>query len=514
MSNFHNTVSRRNFMKMLGLTGAGLGAASAAAPVFHDLDEVNSSAWGNWKRPWYVKERDFGDPTVEVNWDEIQRYNMMDNLWMSHSLARYLGPARAGKCFATSAKAKVDGVINNTPGQTLRDLALEKASYMFLSNYYTGQEVKSWLGPQKTEVFGVTETPEELGVPKWEGTPEENLKMLRAAMRFYGVSQIGVTELNERERKLISTTDVGNFRNPAYAYALSPAPSNLAKLGAKEYVFEDVDKSYEGDNKFVIPNKPLWVVSMAIQMSKEMFRHGLGSFRAAANGSRYRIHAISQTLTQNFLRGIGYQGMGYPHTAFGPSLANASAILSGLAEMGRNNNYVNSPEFGSICGYFSLITDLPLTPTPPIDAGMWRFCHTCKKCAEVCPAQGISYDSEPSWEVKASEVAPDVVPLWSTPGKRTYHTDSPKCGEFYYSQAGFCGTCMGNCVFNTNTSAMVHDMVKATLSTTGLLNGFLWNADKAFGYGITPDEEKESWWDMSLPLFGQDGSIGATDGGY
>ncbi|PKH45665.1 reductive dehalogenase, partial [Dehalococcoides mccartyi] len=40
MSKFHSTLSRRDFVKALGLSGAGLGLASAAAPAFHDLDEL------------------------------------------------------------------------------------------------------------------------------------------------------------------------------------------------------------------------------------------------------------------------------------------------------------------------------------------------------------------------------------------------------------------------------------------------------------------------------------------
>jgi len=41
MSKFHSIVSRRQFMKGLGLTGAGIGAAALTAPMFHDLDEVS-----------------------------------------------------------------------------------------------------------------------------------------------------------------------------------------------------------------------------------------------------------------------------------------------------------------------------------------------------------------------------------------------------------------------------------------------------------------------------------------
>jgi epoxyqueuosine reductase len=37
MSKYHSTLSRREFLKALGLGGAGLGAAAIASPVFHDL---------------------------------------------------------------------------------------------------------------------------------------------------------------------------------------------------------------------------------------------------------------------------------------------------------------------------------------------------------------------------------------------------------------------------------------------------------------------------------------------
>lgn len=44
MSNFHTTVNRRDFMKLLGVTGTGLGLGAAATinPTFRDFDEVIS----------------------------------------------------------------------------------------------------------------------------------------------------------------------------------------------------------------------------------------------------------------------------------------------------------------------------------------------------------------------------------------------------------------------------------------------------------------------------------------
>ena len=75
MSKFHSIVSRRDFMKGLGLAGAGLGAAAATAPVFHDLDEVVSSSVPV-KHPWWVKNLEHGTATVEIDWSQVVRADM------------------------------------------------------------------------------------------------------------------------------------------------------------------------------------------------------------------------------------------------------------------------------------------------------------------------------------------------------------------------------------------------------------------------------------------------------
>ncbi|BAZ96831.1 reductive dehalogenase [Dehalococcoides mccartyi] len=76
MQKFHSALSRRDFMKGIGLAGIGLGSASVTAPVFHDMDEVILSPNANkQKNPWWMKERPYMDPTTEVDWDVIQRWD-------------------------------------------------------------------------------------------------------------------------------------------------------------------------------------------------------------------------------------------------------------------------------------------------------------------------------------------------------------------------------------------------------------------------------------------------------
>lgn len=55
MGKFPSTISRRDFLKILGLGGAGLGATAVSAPVFHDMDEVLASPEAKFKRSWYVR---------------------------------------------------------------------------------------------------------------------------------------------------------------------------------------------------------------------------------------------------------------------------------------------------------------------------------------------------------------------------------------------------------------------------------------------------------------------------
>ncbi|AII61463.1 reductive dehalogenase [Dehalococcoides mccartyi] len=485
MSKLHSTVTRRDFMKALGLTGAGLGVAAATTPVFNDLDDVKAASQADWKRPWWVKQVD--KPTIEIDWQMLQRWDQRTNLHFPHNMDKYLGEGAMARASIEGTAKKLQRMQDGTPGYSLKDQALSTGAIGLTSNF----DLLSFINYLPLKVI----TPEEQGLPKYQGTPEENTRMMRAAMRFFGAGQVSVWQLEESTtKKLIYAWDRGT---------LWGLPYGTYGSSCKPYVFEDVEKSYETDSKYVIANNCKYVISYTVPMAKEAWRCAPTAIRDAANMSRYRIQGNIQTGTQKFLASLGYQALGAPKgNPNGICPAPAALILSGIGEANRINQFITPEEGSTAGGPYMIITDLPLAPDKPIDAGLFRFCHSCRKCAETCPSESIMLEAEPKW---------DCAP-YQSPGHKAFFKNDLNC-NYYSNVQGFagCGICMAVCTFNVNDVASIHHVVKATVSTTGLLNSFLWKADSAFGYGL---KDPNDWWGLSLPQYGFDSTIYANNGGY
>jgi len=302
--------------------------------------------------------------------------------------------------------------------------------------------------------------------------------MIRAAARNFGASQVGFLELDEHNRKFIYSFD--------------------AMDGAK-LEFEDVDQAYETDKKRVIPNKARWVIVFTVQMSEELYKRLVGraptALSSSTTGLAYSRGPNIIDRLQTFLHVLGYQGlMGTWSNGLG--IAPALGVMAGLGELSRLQPLV-SPEYGPLQRVFKMVTDLPLAPNKPIDAGIMRFCRTCKKCAEACPSGALSMETEPSWEVKGP---------WSNPSHRAYFQDGPKCYAYWLRASSSCATCLAICPFSKNYSHLLHRAVSATIAATPGLNGFFTRMDDFFKYDKPKDPE--SWWNLNLPPYGVDANKG------
>lgn len=461
MNKFHSTVSRRTFMKGLGLAGAGIGAAAAAAPVFHDLDDVSSSSLSVQNYPWYVKSVD--KPTVEIDWGLMKPYDAREMTFNAKGKALFAeavgGQSVLDQWGAEQGERRKQYRANGTPGYTVRDMALGAGR----SAWGPKRELNGFLGP------GTATAPEAYGLANWSGTPEENTKLVRAASRFFGAPEISIVELEaSTTRKLIYSYDFND---------------------GLPYHFENIDQAYETDSKRVIPEKVRYAITMGIHQGYETTKRGMFSMR-------YPFGRRNQLALQEFLHGLGWQGLG-PYRYTNNMAANVGlGAVGGMGELGRYNQLIY-PVHGAMMGIAStVITDLPLAPTDPVDAGIHTFCFTCKRCSDICPGEALTGDTEPSW---------DTLGPWNHPGYKHWWFWGGKC--FPFSDIADCNTmgCGKVCVFSKRDEALIHEAVKGTLATTSLFNGFFTAMDKAFGY---EPRFQDGFWDLDLPIMGIDTTVG------
>jgi len=467
MAKYHSTISRRDFLKILGLGGVGLGAAAVSAPVFHDLDELMASPQAQWKRPFWVKEVD--KPTVEIDWGMIPRWDPVHMMWGA-GLREALGQKKFEWIFKLKAANEARWRNENKPGYTLRDFALGSCDY---------SPPVSFLGPRTSP------TPESLGIPRWEGTPEENARMVRAFMRLHGAAQVGFVELDTNTEKLIYS------HNPAFPDQTLQGP-RLDILDVDEPVDAPADPAKGAGGYQVIPKKARWVIVYTLRMSHELMRRAPSKISSREHGYMYDLRCLLSNQLQNFLRTLGYMCLAGANRYACIGTCTGFAVMAGLGETCRISHTI-TPEHGLMQRVFLAVTDLPLAPGKPVDFGVMNFCRTCKKCADFCPARAIPHDTEPSWEIRG---------FYQTQGHRAWHRDEPRCLSYIWETGGACAICFAVCPYSKAYKAAYHDVVRTISSTTPVLNRFFRKMDDFLGYGLMSGEDIEKFWELDLPPFG------------
>lgn len=444
---------RRDFFLFgLGSTGVAMaGGMSGRAGAFN----FNSEA-SNFQHPWWVKKIE--KPKLGIDDQVYARFDSQKSVF--GSMVKYYGMENLRELNKRGREKTIKYYKEKRPGYRLEDRALADAAWVISRQGGLNKGTRSW-----TRNFVMT--PEERGVDKYRASPSEAAYLIKTAARYFGAATTGVTMLDLRHIH--------------------------SKERGKKIVFEQADEPYEDETKLVIPKQCRYAVAMTVLMPIDNIACSPTAISSAGSSMGYSRCEFLVAGLAEFIRGLGYTAIPSVND-LGSSVA--ISVDAGLGELGRTNRLI-TPEFGPMVRLCKVLTDLPMTVDKPIDFGLLEFCKVCKRCAEACPSGCISYEDEPSFEVRGE---------WNNPGHKAWFEDSPKCLAYWEESTSGCSNCIAVCPWTKKDKTVIHEMVKAASAKIPALDAFFDSMDRSFGYGRQKSAEK--WWNTNHFEYGIDTTQG------
>lgn len=144
---------------------------------------------------------------------------------------------------------------------------------------------------------------------------------------------------------------------------------------------------------------------------------------------------LGETVIQlaEYIRSIGYTCTVEHPIGDSDLLHIPIGLKAGFGELGRHGSIIN-PRIGPLFRMGSVATSIDVACDHPIDAGIARFCDTCRACRKYCPAHAIPDERDPAAGVDHL-------------GNPRYVVDTGRCFP-YFARHNYCSICLPVCVYN------------------------------------------------------------------
>jgi hypothetical protein len=191
-----------------------------------------------------------------------------------------------------------------------------------------------------------------------------------------------------------------------------------------------------------IPDRYRYAVVMAVAMDAELIHTSPAYPAGTATGVGYSRMAFSIACLAEFIRNLGYHAIPMGNDT---ALSIPLAIDAGLGELGRNGLLVTA-QYGSCVRLCKVFTDLPLAPDRATAFGVAEACRSCKRCAEACEAEAISFEAQPSFKVACPS---------NNRGIRRWAVNHDRCYSFWVGNGASCSTCIAACPYTQRAGKVV-----------------------------------------------------------
>lgn len=224
--------------------------------------------------------------------------------------------------------------------------------------------------------------------------------------------------------------------------------------------------SHKMDGEPVV-NKHKYAICIVVDMGYRAVKGSTGYDWFAGSGPQwsYLSSAFIASMLAAYIRKLGYSARVHHYQNY-QVLMTPLLLLSGIGELSRPNLVLN-PFLGLRYKAAAVTTDLPLEPDKPVDFGLQDFCRKCKKCAEHCPSQAISFEDK---------ILHNGYERW-----KFKHVQCTKMRVTNPRGAG-CGSCVHSCPWN-KPRGWTHDLARWTVEHAPVMNDLLIRMDDILGYG-------------------------------
>ncbi|NHJ86605.1 MAG: reductive dehalogenase [Asgard group archaeon] len=326
-------------------------------------------------------------PNITIN-DDFERFSEYDSIFGRVNWDKTL------KSYKTYMYDKVPQILDeNQPGYSQIDHALAIASWTvhdYFKNAFSWEKLGSpnnMMPEAITEQYKITDE-----------NIERVTKTIKAVAKSFGASLVGI------------------------------APFNINWVYTEDRV----------GTPFDLPEGLTAVIAIAIEMDADTMSTSPSMTQGFASGMGYSQMAFIVSSLAEFIRKLGYRAIPMGNDT---ALSIPIAVEAGLGQVGRNG-LLTTREFGARVRLCKVFTDMPLQFDERVDFGLTEYCLKCKRCAEACENEAISFDDDPSYKTHTKS---------NMKGVYRWTVNVDKCYDFWVDNGGECSTCIAICPFNQRT---------------------------------------------------------------
>jgi len=253
------------------------------------------------------------------------------------------------------------------------------------------------------------------------------------------------------------------------------------KLGAlevgftrlKDYHFYTVGGRRERYGK-MIKNDHQYAIVCTVEMDHTMMASAPAAPTVMESAQQYLSSGIIAVQIAEFIRNLGYSARAHIDANY-ELICPIVARDAGLGEIGRMGLLMTT-RHGPRVRIAVVTTDLPMEiDKPSHEPYILDFCTRCKKCAEACPAQAISFDNRAPVE-----------------GVMRWKINAEACYTYWTKTGTDCGRCVIVCPFS-HPDTLLHLLVRKGVRNSVLFSKLAIHLDHLI-YGKKPEPKKVPAW--------------------